>query len=287
MSTSTPLSPGLYVVATPIGNLEDLTLRAATVLQHATVIACEDTRTSAPLLTRVNARGRRVALHEHNEDHKANALLDEVERGGVVALISDAGTPLLNDPGYPVVLRAIERGLPVIPIPGPSALLAALVMSGLSPARFHFAGFLPDRPARRDALLAELAPLRATLVFYAPARDVPETLGVLLAALGDRRACVCREITKVHEEARRGLLSALVEQTHTLLGEAVILVDGAPEVVASAQDVDALIEAGLAAGEKPTALAKRLAQQCGLSRQDVYARILTKRGGAGGPSDPA
>jgi 16S rRNA (cytidine1402-2'-O)-methyltransferase len=279
---STALPAALYVVATPIGNLEDITLRAAHVLQHATVVACEDTRTSAPLLTRVNARGRRVAVHDHNEDAKADALLDEVDRGGSVALISDAGTPLLNDPGYPVVARAIARGIAVIPVPGPSALLAALVVSGLSPARFHFAGFLPERPTRRQALLSQLAPLEATLVFYAPARDIPLTLAQLLEGLGDRRACVCRELTKLHEESRRGLLSQLIAQQHTLLGEAVVLVDGAPEAAPSTQDVQQRIVAGLADGEKPTHLARRLAKETGLPRQELYDRILTAKTGAAG-----
>ena len=268
------LSPALYVVATPIGNLEDLSPRAARVLRDADVVACEDTRTSAPLLTRAGATGRRVALHDHNEDAMSAHLLDEVAAGKVVALISDAGTPLVSDPGYPLLRLAVERGIPVIAVPGPSAVLAALCVAVLPTARFHFVGFLPDRASKRDALLREVAPLHATLIFYTPAREVPSTLEVLQAGLGDRRAAVCRELTKLHEEVRHGTLAELRAMEHTLLGEAVVVVDGAPDVVADASDLDGLIVDGLKCGESPTALAKRLAKELGLPRQDVYQRML-------------
>jgi 16S rRNA (cytidine1402-2'-O)-methyltransferase len=274
MTATKDLAPGLYVVATPIGNLEDLSPRAARVLRDAHVVACEDTRTSGPLLTRVGSTGRRMALHDHNEDAVASQLLEEVAAGKVVALISDAGTPLVSDPGYPLLKLAAQRGTPVVAVPGPSAVLAALCVAGLPTARFHFVGFLPDRAARRDALLREVAPLHATLVFYTPAREVPDTLGVLLAALGDRQAAVCRELTKLHEEGRRGTLAQLRAQEHTLLGEAVVVVDGAPDAEADASGLDALIGEGLKAGESPTALAKRLARETGLPRQDVYQRML-------------
>ncbi|MBI5496918.1 MAG: 16S rRNA (cytidine(1402)-2'-O)-methyltransferase [Deltaproteobacteria bacterium] len=276
------LTPALYVVATPIGNLQDLGARAAQVLAEADVIACEDTRTSAPLLSHAGARGRRVALHDHNEDRAADALLDEVAAGRVVALISDAGTPLLSDPGFPVVRRAAERGLPVVSVPGPSALLAALCVAGLPTARFFFAGFLPDRPARRLALLDELSALAATLVFYAPAREVPAALAALREGLGDRRAAVCRELTKLHEEVRRGTLAELAAAEHVLLGEAVIVVEGAPEAAADADALEAAVRAGLAAGEPPSALARRLAKEHRVARSSVYERIVALRPRDGG-----
>jgi len=277
--TTDRLEAALYLVATPIGNLEDLSPRAARILALADVVGCEDTRHSGPLLVQVGARGRRVAVHDHNEDTLAAQLVDDVLAGRSVALISDAGTPLISDPGFPVVQEAVKRGARVVAIPGPSAALAALCVSGLSSARFYFAGFLPERASRRDALLEELRELFCSLIFYAPARDLPDTLRLLAAGLGDRRAAVCRELTKLHEEVRRGPLLELAAAEMVLKGEAVVVVDGAQETVASAEDLDAAIHAALGAGESPSSAAKRLARQLNLARKTVYERVMQLKGG--------
>jgi 16S rRNA (cytidine1402-2'-O)-methyltransferase len=276
--TTRPLPPALYLVATPIGNLDDISARGLEVLRQADVIACEDTRHSKVVLDRAGATGRRVALHDHNEDAEADGLLDHVAGGRAVALVSDAGTPLVSDPGFPVVRRAVARGITVTSIPGPCAAVAALTVSGLSTARFHFVGFLPDRPSRREALLAEVADLAATLVFYVPPRELPEVLGLLERALGDRPAAVCRELTKLHEETRRGVLSALRASPPVALGEAVVVVAGAPEVANDPALLDEAIARGLAAGEQASTLAKRLAREHRLSRGAVYQRLLALKG---------
>ncbi|MEW5851367.1 MAG: 16S rRNA (cytidine(1402)-2'-O)-methyltransferase [Myxococcota bacterium] len=278
MSRDARLPPGLYLVATPIGNLEDMGGRAARVLREADVVACEDTRHSAPLLTHVGATGRRLALHEHNEDKLAHKIVDEVKSGSRVALITDAGMPLISDPGFPVVREAIRQDIPVTVIPGPSAPLAALCLSGLPSARFHFAGFLPDKVSRRQALLEELRELSATLIFFAPARELKEVLSSLEAVLGDRPAAICRELTKLHEEVRRGTLKGLQQEELTLLGEAVVVVGGAEDVAADEHALDNAIRAGLSAGEPPSSLAKRLARELRLSRAAVYERILALKG---------
>ncbi len=273
-----PLPAALYVVATPIGNMEDLTLRAARILREVDVVACEDTRTSGPLLVHVGSHAKRIAVHDHNEGHAAAGVVEMIRGGQSVALISDAGTPLLSDPGHSVVAAAVAAGLTVVPVPGPSALLAGLVGSALPAARFHFVGFLPDRASRREALLMELADLQATLVFYAPPRELPEVCASLLAVLGDRRACVARELTKLHEEFRRGLLSELVANPPVALGEAVVLVDGAPDRATDEGALDRAIRAALDAGEATSGIAKRLAKEHRMARGAVYERVLGIKG---------
>jgi 16S rRNA (cytidine1402-2'-O)-methyltransferase len=222
--------PGtLYLVATPIGNLEDISLRALRVLREATVIAAEDTRHTRKLLARHRIPGRLVSLHEHNEPARAPALVTRLLAGDSVALVSDAGTPGLSDPGMALVRTAADAGVPVVPIPGPSAVLAALVVSGLPAEPVTFLGFLPSRGAERRRALASIRDLPHTLVLFEAPHRLRETLEDLLQALGDRRIAVARELTKVHEEVYRATLSETVRRfsAEAPRGEFTLVIEGA------------------------------------------------------------
>src|SRR3989442_2629136 len=200
--------PGtLYIVATPIGNLEDITPRALRVLREVEVIACEDTRRTRVLLNHFGIKTRTISYHEHKERERAAGFGKLLEGGKNVAMVSDAGTPLISDPGFRVVNAAIESGITVVPIPGPTAFVAALVASGLPSDQFFFAGFLPARANARRARLEELRPVSATLVFYEAPHRIAATLKAALEVLGNRWAAVARELTKLHEETVRGSLS--------------------------------------------------------------------------------
>src|SRR5437870_8859122 len=225
--------PGtLYIVATPIGNLEDITHRALRVLREVAVIACEDTRRTRALLNHYGIKTRTISYHEHNERERGAELAKLLEAGKSVAIVSDAGTPLISDPGFRIVNTAIERGIMVVPIPGPTAFVAALVASGLPSDQFFFAGFLPARANARRAHLEDLAAIPATLVFYEAPHRIAATLKDALNVLGNRRAVVARELTKLHEEIVRGRLSELAKrfsQSTATRGEIVLLISGASE----------------------------------------------------------
>src|SRR6185437_4680978 len=203
------LAPGLHVVATPIGNLGDITLRALWVLRGADRILCEDTRVTARLLSRYGIVATLEPYHDHNADRVRPAILGRLRRGEKLALVSDAGTPLVSDPGYRLVRDVLAEGLTVTTAPGPSAAIAALTLSGLPPDCFLFAGFLPPRQAARRAALAEWRGLAATLIFYEGPSRVAAALADMADILGDREAAVARELTKLHEETRRGRLATL------------------------------------------------------------------------------
>ncbi|MCS7235992.1 MAG: 16S rRNA (cytidine(1402)-2'-O)-methyltransferase [Armatimonadota bacterium] len=219
----------LYLVATPIGNLEDVTLRALRVLREVDLVAAEDTRQVRKLLDRYGIQQRVVSYHEHNERTRIPQLLGALRSGRSVALVSDAGTPVLQDPGYRLVRACAEAGIPVVPVPGPSAVTAALVASGLPTDRFAFLGFLPRRRQARRRSLEEVRDQRATLVLFESPRRLVDCLQDLLEVLGDRRAAVCRELTKVHEEVRRGRLSDLLRgvRDQPVRGEVTVVVEGA------------------------------------------------------------
>lgn len=202
----------LYIVATPIGNLEDITLRALRVLKEVNLIAAEDTRHTRALLSRYDIHTPLTSYHEHNEPAKARDLTARLERGENVALVSDAGTPTISDPGYRILQEALEVGIGVVPVPGPSALTAVLCASGLPTDRFVFEGFLPARPGERKGRLRSLAQEERTLVFHEAPHRIKETLMGLLEHFGDREAVVAREVTKAHEEFLRGRLSGLVAE---------------------------------------------------------------------------
>ena len=227
----TPATRGkLYVVGTPIGNLDDLTPRAREVLAAADVIAAEDTRRTRGLLSRIGVEARLIAYHEHNEEKRTAELLERVAGGASIALVSDAGTPLISDPGWRLVRAAREAGLDVVPVPGPSAVIVALCAAGLPTDRFVFEGFLPRRSGARADRLRELKHERRTLVFYEAVHRVAETLAALAEHFGaDRGAALARELTKVHEQIRSGTIADLIAKLGAeipLLGEFVILVAG-------------------------------------------------------------
>ena len=271
-----PLAPGLYVVATPIGNLRDVTLRALETLAAADVIYCEDTRTSARFLDHFGIRTARKALHEHNERQRLEAVLADLERGGRIALISDAGTPLLSDPGFPLVRAAGEAGLEVFAVPGPSALLAALAVAGLPTDRFTFLGFLPPRAAARNKTIATLVGRAETLVFYESPRRLADTLAALAQHLGkDRPAAVALELTKRFERVFRDNLSRLAERfaNEETKGEAVILVAGATDTTPATEDWQAALADAMAA-QPLRAAVDEVTQRFSLKRKEVYDAAL-------------
>jgi 16S rRNA (cytidine1402-2'-O)-methyltransferase len=259
----------LFLVATPIGNLADLTARALETLKSVDFIACEDTRHSQKLLAPHGIEKPRVSLPAFAEGQRAGAILDRIEGGEDCALITDAGTPAISDPGERLVAEAVARGLTVVPVPGPSAVIAALSASGLPTGRFHFLGFLPREKGEARAMLEEVQALRATLVLYEAPNRTPETLRLLAEVLGDREACVARELTKVHEEFRRGRLTELAATEPK--GEVVIIVQGREgEARWSEAELMRGLEEGLAKGERLKVLSTELAKRAGWTSQEAY-----------------
>lgn len=278
-------SASLYVVATPIGNLADVTLRALEVLRSVDVIAAEDTRMTARLLDRHGIAGKMIAVHEHNERASAERIAGLLAEGKSVALVSDAGTPAISDPGACVVAAVRAAGYPVVPVPGPSAVVAALSASGFENGRFLFCGFLPARAAERRGVLADLVAQPATLVFYEAPHRVVECVADLCAILGGERAIVlARELTKIHETIHRCRLAEAVawleaEDNHRR-GEFVLVVEGAAEIRNSdAADMDGTLKILL--GELPLKQAVALAVKLtGGSRNVLYERALALKAGA-------
>jgi len=264
----------LYLVATPIGNLGDITSRALETLRSARFIACEDTRHSRVLLDHFGIGGKDlVSLPAFAEGQRAGRILDRIAAGEDCALVTDAGSPAISDPGEKLVAEALERGLSVVPVPGPTALVAALSASGLPTGRFHFLGFLPRKGPERRAMLEEVAMLSATLVLYESPRRLAETLPDLQEAWGERRACVARELTKLHEEFARGTLSELAARYagEEARGEVVVLVEGRTgERRWSEEELRRALEEGLSRGEKLKPLSTELARRAGWAGQDVY-----------------
>jgi 16S rRNA (cytidine1402-2'-O)-methyltransferase len=283
----------LYIVATPIGNLEDLTVRALNVLRDADLIACEDTRHSGRLLAHFDIKVPLISYHEHNERERADELLQSLKAGRKVALITDAGTPGISDPAYRVVVSAIEAGINVVPIPGPVALIAALVASGQPTDTFFFGGFLPTRQAARRAKLAELSGWRTTLVFYEAPHRIRQTLADAVDVLGDREATLARELTKLHEEFVRGPLGELHEWTmrHEPRGEMTLVIapagdDNFPRVGAGSvsEQIEQLVRnAGL---DRSEAL-KEVARLRGISRREAYRLLVEETHAPGEPENEA
>jgi 16S rRNA (cytidine1402-2'-O)-methyltransferase len=264
----------LYLVATPIGNLGDVTSRALETLRAVGFIACEDTRHSRVLLDHFGIGGKDlVSLPAFAEGQRAGRILDRIAQGEDCALVTDAGSPAISDPGEKLVAEALERGLTVVPVPGATALVAALSASGLPTGRFHFLGFLPRKGPERRAMLEEVAMLSATLVLYESPRRLGETLEDLKDAWGDRRACVARELTKLHEEFVRGPLTELAARyaAEEARGEVVVLVEGRTgETRWSEEELKKALEEGLSRGEKLKALSTELARRAGWAGQEVY-----------------
>jgi 16S rRNA (cytidine1402-2'-O)-methyltransferase len=273
----------LFVVATPLGNLEDLTFRAVKCLKEVQLIACEDTRRTARLLNHLGIKKPLISCFEHNELARIDELLDRIARGDDVALVSDAGTPTISDPGFPLVRAAHARGVRVSPIPGPSALVAALSVSGLPTDEFLFAGFLPRTASARRVRLQTLREQRATLLFYESPHRVVDSLADMAAVLGDREAFLCREVTKLHEELKRGSLLELAKdlgRRAEVLGEIVLVVAGASKVAGQSGSMeDALdrFDAEVKMGATPRQAAKEAAHLTGLPARDVYARAAARK----------
>ena len=272
------ISPGLHVVATPIGNLGDISFRALSTLAAAHLVVAEDTRVTKTLLAHYGVTTPLFAYHEHNAEAVRPRLLAKLEAGQALALVSDAGTPLISDPGFRLVGEAVGRGITVTSVPGPSAVLAGLVVAGLPTARFYFEGFLPPRSAARRQRIAELATIPGTLVFFESARRTADTIADLAAVLGPRDAAVARELTKMFETVKRGTLDGLAAElaaAEPLRGEIVILV-GPPRDGAPALDGDVLdhrIQTALQTLSVKDAAAV-VSAATGLPRRKVYARAI-------------
>lgn len=273
-----PLAPGLHIVATPIGNLKDISFRALSTLAAADAVLAEDTRTSKTLLAHYGIATPLLPYHEHNAAQMRPKILEKLRQGGKLALISDAGTPLVSDPGYKLVAEVVAQGLPVTGIPGPSAVLAALVLAGLPTDRFFFEGFLPPKAAARKARLTELSAIPGTLVFFESPRRLAEMLADAATVLGARAGAVARELTKYYENVRRGALPELANhyaEAEEARGEIVVVI-GPPDASAAAAQGDTLDEALRAALAK-VSLKEAVAQVAAASgqpRRVVYARAL-------------
>ena len=266
--------PGLLsVVSTPIGNLEDMTYRAVRALKEADWIACEDTRTTRRLLDHYSIATPTISYHEHNEMNRTGELVARLLAGEKGALVSDAGTPLLSDPGYRVVRAAVQAGVRVEALPGASALLAGLVVSGLPTDQFHFAGFLPAKQGQRTKLLESLRDEPATLIFYEAPHRILEALDDIAAVLGQREMVVGRELTKLHEEVLRGTPAEVrraLESRDSIRGEFVVLIAKASEPPPDDTPAEEAVEALVAAGVNRMDAMKTVARQRGLSKRDVY-----------------
>jgi len=280
----------LYIVATPIGNLEDITQRALRVLREVDLVACEDTRRTRVLLNHFGIKTKTISYHEHNERERAAEICKLLAAGKDIALVSDAGTPLINDPGFRVVNAAIEQKLPVVPIPGPAALVTGLVASGLPSDEFYFAGFLPARANARRARLEELSAIPATLIFYEAPHRIVITLRAALDTLGNRDAAVARELTKIHEEIARGSLSTLMQRFSAdahARGEMVLMISGARIVsgaIESAVEAQSLPQTLFrrvseleTEGLDAKAALKKAARELGLKRAEAYRLIVAQK----------
>ncbi|MCR4950291.1 MAG: 16S rRNA (cytidine(1402)-2'-O)-methyltransferase [Solobacterium sp.] len=271
--------PTLYLVATPIGNLSEMTPRAIEVLEHADVIACEDTRNSGQLLKHFGISARLIAYQNFNEDTSSKGIINLLSQGNNVALISDAGYPLISDPGQRVVMDAVSEGYNVVPVSGSSAVLNALIASGLPAQPFLFAGFLPA--SRHDCLkkLKEYRPYPMTLIFYEAPHRIEKMLKNCLEVLGDRRACLAREMTKVHEEFLRGTLSELIEAADTIKGEMVVIIEGNRDDYS--KDVDMshilrLVNESVEAGMSTSEAIKDVSARTGVPKNRIYDLVHGK-----------
>lgn len=279
--TPPPIEPALYLVATPIGNLRDITLRALETLAACDVLACEDTRVTRNLLTRYAIARNPLSYHEHNTETAGPKLLHALADGRSVALVSDAGTPLISDPGYRLVIEAREAGHSVIAIPGPSAVLAALAASGLPTDDFRFIGFLPAKDKARTARLKELSHAQSTLIAFESPHRLVRTLQAISEAIGaNRLVCVARELTKRFETIRTGKVAELAAQFdgETIKGEIVVLIAPAPQEKEAQSDADVQTLLGeLLTDMSAAKAAKEAARMTGLPRADLYQRLLTMK----------
>ncbi|HET9321954.1 MAG TPA: 16S rRNA (cytidine(1402)-2'-O)-methyltransferase [Bryobacteraceae bacterium] len=265
----------LYLVATPIGNLEDITYRAVRILHEVDLIACEDTRHTRNLLDRYGVAKPVVSYHEHNEAARSEELVEKLSAGTNIALVSDAGTPLVSDPGYRVVAAAIRAGIRVVPIPGPSAALAALAGAGLATSTFYFGGFLPPKSGQRARTLEALRDETATVIFYEAPYRILETLSDVEKILGPRPVVVARELTKVHEEFLRGHageVRALLASRPSVKGEITLLIGKSEAPASESTTIEEDVEMSIRAGMTRMDAIKEVARKRGLAKREVYRR---------------
>jgi 16S rRNA (cytidine1402-2'-O)-methyltransferase len=270
------VSGTLYVVATPIGNLEDITLRALRVLRECGLIACEDTRQTSKLLEHFGIATPTVSYHEHNEAARAAELVTKIEAGASLALVSDAGTPLISDPGYRIVRAAIDAGVPVVPLPGASAALGALSAAGLPSDSFRFCGFLPPKSSQRRRVLEERKAETGTLIFYETPHRILEALDDISAVMGARPVAVARELTKIHEEFLRGTaaeIRATLGARPSVKGEFTVLIGKAETVAVDQTPIEDAVRAAEREGLSRMDAIKRVARERGLGKRDVYRLV--------------
>lgn len=275
------MSGTLYVVAVPIGEPEDLSPRARETLDAVAVVAAEDTRHFATLARHHGIRTRTVSYHDHNEDTRSRELIGRLEAGEDVALVSDAGTPLVSDPGFRLVTAAIDAGIGVTSVPGPSAVTTALAASGIAPHPFRFVGFLPRTAAARRAALTEIASDGATLVAFEAPRRLADTLRDALAVLGDRPACLARNLTKPHERYQRGRLTELIDQLQAegeVRGECTLVIAGASERATATEEAEADARLLLDGGSPARPVQELLVRRHGLAKREAYALVVRLRG---------
>jgi 16S rRNA (cytidine1402-2'-O)-methyltransferase len=274
--------PTLYVVATPIGNLEDISLRALRMLREVKLIAAEDTRKTKRLLSAYDIRTPMTSYHEQNKRAKLGYILGQLEEGDV-ALVSEAGTPSISDPGYELIVAASQQGIPVVPIPGPSAITTALVISGLPTDRFTYIGFLPRKSGNRQRLLESVAAESGTIIALETPHRLKEALGDIMLVLGDRKVAICRQLTKLHEEVFRGTISQALEHFSEPKGEFTLVIEGKKEkggpnlTKEIVQQLEALQVSGATAKEAVA----RMAQETGLPRKELYRTWLKLSKGSG------
>lgn len=268
----------LYVVATPIGNLEDITLRALDTLKKVDYIACEDTEHSMKLLNHYQIKKPLISYWSEKEKVRAEEIIGKIKAGYSVALITDAGTPGISDPGAVVISRAIEEGIETIPIPGATALIAALSISGLNTEEFTFIGFLPVKESQRKKRLLELSTERRTLVFYEAPHRILNCLYDMLEVLGDRKACVARELTKIYEEVLRGSISSILQKLEEskIAGEYVIVIEGASERVSSLEEALEELRELMRKGKGRKEASKIVAELYGISKKELYEESLKR-----------
>ncbi|MBR5004312.1 MAG: 16S rRNA (cytidine(1402)-2'-O)-methyltransferase, partial [Erysipelotrichaceae bacterium] len=262
-----------YLVATPIGNLQELTPRAISILKEVDLIAAEDTRNTMKLLSHFDIHTKVIAHHAHNEKQSTEGIIQLLHEGKQIALVSDAGYPLISDPGQTLVPRAIEEGFPVIPVNGSSAMLSALVASGLCAMPFYFHGFLPSKTSAAKKELNELKGFKCTMVFYEAPHRIEDTLKVMQEVLGDRKISLCRELTKRFEEFVRGSISEVLEVVSELKGEMVLVVEGASEESVEEIDVLALVNQLTEEGFSTSAAIKEAAKRTGISKNEIYRQV--------------
>lgn len=269
-------TPTLYVVATPIGNRDEMTPRAIAVLKDVDVIACEDTRTSGPLLAHFGIETKKISYHKHNERSSAEGILSLLSEGKSVALISDAGYPLISDPGYILVDTVTQAGYPVVPISGSSAFLNALVASGLDTMHFTFCGFLEHKDQAMRNQLNALKDRQETLIFYVSVHRVEKSLALVRDVLGDRNICLARELTKRYESFLRGTISEVIEALDTLKGEFVLVIEGQSDIQVTEENYLELVDQKIAEGLSPSRAIAAVAKEKGLSKNVIYQEYMSR-----------